>query len=100
VIGPILPVAQGLALSPAPAIALGLLVGGLAGVVHFTQLRHTVHLLSRGRTGLALALQLLRIALSAALLAALVACGLVALAAGFAGFLSARTWALKRKRRP
>jgi len=100
VIGPIFPVVQGLALSPAPAVALGLFVGGFAGLVHFTQLRHTVRLLSRGRTGLALATQLLRIALSAVLLAALVGCGLVALAAGFAGFLMARTWALKRERRP
>ena len=91
---PIVPLAAG------PAIGLGLLVGGFAGLVHFTQLRHALRPLTDGRTGLALAALLLRVALSAVLLAALMRCGLAALAAGFAGFLIARSWALQRERPP
>lgn len=79
------------------AAAVGLLDGGLVGLFHFTGLRYSVRLLASGRTALALASQLLRVAISALLLAALLRFGLVALLAGFVGFLVARQ-ALLRER--
>ncbi|OZB57998.1 MAG: hypothetical protein B7X39_19400 [Lysobacterales bacterium 14-68-21] len=81
----------------APAVGIGLLGGGLVGLLHFIGLRYSVRLLAAGRTGLALASQGLRVAISALLLAALLRFGLAALLAGFMGFLVARH-ALLRER--
>lgn len=88
-----------LTLPLAPAVALGLLGGAAVGLLHFLGLRHTVRLLAAGRTGPALALQLVRVLASTVLLAALFALGLGTLIAGLAGFLLARQ-VLLRERAP
>ncbi len=92
----ILPLAS---LPIAPTIGLGALGGGLVGLLHFVGLRHSVRLLTTGRTGLALVSQGLRVLISALLLAALLRFGLAALLAGFVGFLVARR-VLLRDRAP
>lgn len=81
----------------APAIGIGLLAGGLVGLLHFIGLGYSVRLLTAGRTGLALASQGLRVMISALLLAALLRFGLVALLAGFIGFLVARHTLLRER---
>ncbi|MDE2087049.1 MAG: hypothetical protein KGI63_07435 [Xanthomonadaceae bacterium] len=85
------------ALPYASAIGIGLFGGSVVGLLHFIGLRYSLHLLTSGRTGMALASQLLRVLLSALLLATLFHFGLAALLAGFVGFLLARH-ALLRER--
>lgn len=80
-------------------LGAGLLVGLLVGTLHFASLGLNLRLFSAGRVLPALALQLLRVGLSVALLAALIRLGLAALLAGALGLLLARQLTLRRMRR-
>ena len=79
-------------------LGVGLLVGLLVGTLHFASLALNLRLFSSGRVLPALALQLLRVGLSVALLAALIRLGLAALLAGALGLLLARQLTLRRVR--
>ncbi|NMM00182.1 hypothetical protein HHL24_19840 [Paraburkholderia sp. RP-4-7] len=86
-------------ISPLPLIAqlsMGLALGTLAGAWHFMSLRWNWPLFAEGRAAAALALQLARFALTGALLFMLAHVGALALLAGMAGFLLARTIAMRR----
>jgi len=74
----------------------GLLVGLLVGVMHFSSLAFNLRLFTAGRLLPALALQLLRVGLSVALLAALIRFGLAALLAGALGLLLARQFHIRK----
>jgi F1F0 ATPase subunit 2 len=76
--------------------AIGLTVGWLAGLVHFSSLWWNTRLLLTERAGQALLLQLARLALAAGALAILAWLGAVALLAGALGFLLARQQLLRR----
>jgi F1F0 ATPase subunit 2 len=85
--------------SPLPLIAqlaIGLVLGTLAGAWHFMSLRWNWPLFAEGRAAVALALQLARFALTGALLLLLAHVGALALLAGMAGFLFARAVVLRR----
>ncbi|SEJ61182.1 F1/F0 ATPase, subunit 2 [Pseudomonas linyingensis] len=79
-------------------LGAGLLVGLLVGTLHFASLALNLRLFSAGRVLPALALQLLRVGLSVALLAALIRLGLGVLLAGALGLLLARQLTLRRMR--
>ncbi|MOA21539.1 N-ATPase, AtpR subunit [compost metagenome] len=79
-------------------LGAGLLVGLLVGTLHFASLALNLRLFSAGRVLPGLALQLLRVGLSVALLAALIRLGLGALLAGALGLLLARQLTLRRMR--
>jgi F1F0 ATPase subunit 2 len=70
--------------------AIGLLVGMLAGLVHFTMLRWNVRLLTTGSSGKAIALQLARLGALAAIFFVLARTGPWALLCGAGGLLLAR----------
>ena len=76
---------------------MGLAVGTLAGTWHFMSLRWNWPLFAQGRAAAALALQLARFALTGALLLMLAHAGPLALLAGMAGILLARTIALSSR---
>ncbi|SER42678.1 F1/F0 ATPase, subunit 2 [Azotobacter beijerinckii] len=82
----------------AAQLGAGLLVGLLVGALHFASLALNLRLFCAGRVLPALALQLLRVGLSVAVLAALIRVGLAALLAGAAGLLLARQRVLRRER--
>ncbi len=75
-------------------IVAGGAVGLLIGAVHFVSLRWNAALFIAGRPVGALLLQLLRIALSAAVFVVLAKAAMLALLAGAAGFMWARSIAL------
>ncbi|MFT4065942.1 ATP synthase subunit I [Paraburkholderia sp.] len=82
-------------------IAIGLLAGVLAGLIHFAGLHWNVRLLTAGRPGRALALQLARLGALAAVFVGLARLGPWALLCGAAGLLLARQVVLQRvKARP
>ena len=87
-----------LPLSLAAQLGAGLLAGLLVGVVHFASLAFNLRLFTAGRVLPALALQLLRVGLSVALLAALIRLGLAALLAGAGGLLLVRQLFIRRAR--
>lgn len=82
----------------AAQLGVGVLVGALVGALHFASLALNLRLFSAGRVLPALALQLLRVGLSVAALAALINLGLAALLAGALGLLLARQLTLRRMR--
>jgi F1F0 ATPase subunit 2 len=77
-------------------IAIGLSVGVLAGLIHFTGLRWNVRLLTAGTPGIAIGLQLARLGVLAAVFFALARLGPWALLSGAAGLLIARQMVLRR----
>ncbi|HYQ38505.1 MAG TPA: ATP synthase subunit I [Pseudomonas sp.] len=85
-------------LAAAWPLAAALLVGGLAGLLHFASLALNLRLFTAGRVAAGLALQLLRLALTAAVLAGLARFGVGAVLAGALGLLLARRWVLRRGR--
>ena len=87
-----------LPLSLAAQLGVGLLAGQLVGAVHFASLAFNLRLFTAGRVLPALALQLLRVGLSVALLAALIRLGLAALLAGAGGLLLVRQLFIRRAR--
>ena len=87
-----------LPLSLAAQLGAGLLAGLLVGVVHFASLAFNLRLFTAGRVLPALGLQLLRVGLSVALLAALIRLGLAALLAGAGGLLLVRQLFIRRAR--
>ncbi|NYH21022.1 N-ATPase subunit AtpR [Paraburkholderia bryophila] len=82
--------------SIAAQLAMGLALGTLAGAWHFMSLRWNWPLFAQGRAATALALQLSRFAVTGALLLLLAHAGALALLAGMAGILLARTIAVRR----
>jgi len=82
----------------ATQIALGLLVGLLAGLAHFTMLRWNVRLLTTGSSGKAIALQLGRLAALAAIFFGLARIGPWALLCGAGALLVARHAVIRRVR--
>ncbi|MBC8751125.1 MULTISPECIES: ATP synthase subunit I [Paraburkholderia] len=86
---------------PLPSIAaqlsMGLALGTLAGAWHFVSLRWNWPLFAQGRAAAALALQLVRFAPTGALLLMLAHVGALALLAGMAGILLARTIAVRSR---
>jgi F1F0 ATPase subunit 2 len=77
---------------------IGLFVGVLAGVVHFTMLRWNVRLLTTGSSGKAIALQFARLGAMAAIFFVLARTGPWALLCGAGGLLLARHAVLRRIR--
>lgn len=82
--------------SIASQLAMGLVLGTLAGAWHFLSLRWNWPLFAQGRAAVALALQLSRFAVTGALLLILAHAGALALFAGMAGVLAARGIAVRR----
>ncbi|MFM0593672.1 MULTISPECIES: N-ATPase subunit AtpR [Paraburkholderia] len=82
--------------SIAAQLAMGLALGTLAGAWHFMSLRWNWPLFAQGRAATALVLQLSRFAVTGALLLLLAHAGALALLAGMAGILLARTIAVRR----
>lgn len=78
-------------------LAAGLLAGLLAGLVHFTSLALNLRLFTTGRIAAALALQLLRLVLTVAVLVGLARLGVAAVLAAAVGLLLARQWVLRRR---
>ena len=78
-------------------LAVALLVGVLAGLLHFASLALNLRLFTGRRVAAGLALQLLRLALTAAVLAGLARLGVGAVLAGALGLLLARSWVLRRR---
>jgi F1F0 ATPase subunit 2 len=78
-------------------LAVGVAIGLLAGAWHFVSLRWNGPLYAQGRAVAALAVQLGRFALTAALLLMLAHAGALALLAGMAGILLARTVAVRSR---
>lgn len=78
--------------------ALGIVVGLLAGALHFTTLNWNVACFTQGRVLRALALQLARLALTAILFGILAKTGAFTLLGGIGGFLWARGVALSLRR--
>jgi len=78
--------------------AIGLLVGMLAGLVHFTMLRWNVRLLTTGSSGKAIALQLARLGALAAIFFVLARTGPWTLWCGAGGLLLARHAVIHRIR--
>jgi F1F0 ATPase subunit 2 len=89
-------------MTPYPALAgqmaIGLLVGMLAGLIHFTMLRWNVRLLTAGATGKAIALQLARLGALGAIFFLLARMAPWPLLGGAAGLLLARHAVLRRIR--
>lgn len=85
-------------LDPIALGALGFLVGLLLGLLHFGTLRQVTRLYTTGGAGKALALQLTRLVLLAAVLFGLALLGAVALLAGAVGLLAARWLVIRRTR--
>ena len=84
----------------AAQLALGLLIGGLVGALHFASLGCNLNLFLSGRAGMAIALQLGRLTLSVGVLVLLLKIlGLPALLAGALGLLLARQWFIQRQKR-
>ncbi|KVD89635.1 hypothetical protein WS62_15685 [Burkholderia sp. ABCPW 14] len=77
------------------AIAIGLAAGLATGACHFVSLGWNSRLFVEGRAGAALALQLVRIALTVAVLVVLARIGVDALVAGSAGLFVARAFAIR-----
>jgi F1F0 ATPase subunit 2 len=77
---------------------IGLFVGMLAGLVHFTMLRWNVQLLTTGSPSKAIALQLARLGAMAAIFFVLARTGPWALLCGAGGLLLARHAVLRRIR--
>lgn len=75
---------------------LGLLVGLLAGGLHFAGLALNLRLFTGGRVAAALGLQLLRLGLTVTLLASLIRLGVGPLLAGALGLLLARQGLIRR----
>jgi F1F0 ATPase subunit 2 len=71
-------------------IAIGLIAGFLAGVLHFASLWWNARLFTAGAAGKAIALQLGRIAVAVAVLTLLARLGFAALLCGGLAFLVAR----------
>lgn len=84
-------------LAEAWPLAAALLVGVLAGLLHFASLALNLRLFTGGRVAAGLGLQLLRLALTAAVLAGLARLGVGAVLAGALGLLLARSWVLRRR---
>ncbi|MGA7780154.1 MAG: ATP synthase subunit I [Paraburkholderia sp.] len=78
--------------------AIGLFVGILAGLVHFTTLRWNVRLLSTGSSAKAIALQIARLGAIAAIFFVLARTGAWALLGGAGGVLFARHAVIRRVR--
>ncbi|CAK0586848.1 membrane protein [Burkholderia pseudomallei] len=78
------------------AAAIGLALGFVAGACHFVSLGWNSRLFVAGRAGVALALQLARVALAVAVLVVLARAGFGMLVAGSAGFFAARAIAVRR----
>ncbi|MCS6474640.1 hypothetical protein NX871_32915 [Burkholderia thailandensis] len=78
------------------AAAIGLALGFAAGVCQFVSLGWNSRLFVAGRAGVALALQLARVALAVAVLVVLARAGFGMLVAGSAGFFAARAIAVRR----
>jgi F1F0 ATPase subunit 2 len=89
-------------LVPLPALlsrlVIGLVAGTAAGAWHFVSLRWNWPLFASGRTAMALALQIARIALTCGFLLVLARVGALALLAGMGGVLLARRIALRHCR--
>jgi len=79
-------------------ILLGLIVGLVAGLIHFTTLHRNVELLAFGSPAKALAMQGARIGLLLVILFVLAKLGAWTLLCGAAGLLVARTVMLRRYR--
>ena len=79
----------------ASQLAVGLVAGLLAGAVHFGSLWWNSQLLIAGGAAKAVAFQLARFAVSAAVLIALALLGAPSLLAGALGFLLARHFSLR-----
>jgi F1F0 ATPase subunit 2 len=77
-------------------VAIGLSVGILAGLIHFTGLRWNVRLLTAGAAGSALGVQVVRLGVLAAVFVVLARLGAWALLCGAAGLLLARQCVLRR----
>lgn len=75
---------------------IGFGAGLIAGLLHFIGLKPTANLFAAGHAQRALALQLARIAFVGLVLYALTRFGALALVAGFAGIVVARSLVLKR----
>jgi F1F0 ATPase subunit 2 len=84
-----------LTLAFACRLAVGLVAGLFAGAVHFGSLWWNSQLLCTGGAAKAVALQLARFAVSAAVLIALAMLGAPSLLAGALGFLLARHFSLR-----
>ncbi|CAJ7343976.1 ATP synthase subunit I [Burkholderia pseudomallei] len=78
------------------AVAIGFALGFVAGACHFVSLGWNSRLFVAGRAGVALALQLARVALAVAVLVVLARAGFGMLVAGSAGFFAARAIAVRR----
>ncbi|MFM0136290.1 N-ATPase subunit AtpR [Caballeronia grimmiae] len=77
---------------------IGLFVGVLAGLVHFTMLRWNVRLMTTGSSGKAIALQFARLGALGTIFLVLARTGPWALLSGTAGLLVARHAVLRRIR--
>lgn len=83
---------------PAAQAVIGLFVGVLAGLVHFTMLRWNVRLVTAGSSAKAIALQFARVGALGAIFFVLARTGPWALLSGTAGLLVARHAVLRRIR--
>jgi F1F0 ATPase subunit 2 len=79
-------------------VIVGLVVGTLAGFIHFTTLHWSVRLLTSGTAGKALAVQLCRLGLVAAVFILLAHWGAATLLSAALGLLLARHVVLRRIR--
>lgn len=77
-------------------LGAGLLAGALAGALHFHLLALNVRLFTSGRAGVALVLQLTRLAATASVLIVLARLGVWAVLAGTVGVILARQRALRQ----
>ncbi len=83
-------------LSPVAAVALGLVVGGLLGLAHFSTLWLNTKLYARGGVGMALALQLVRFAVLVVVFYGLARLGALPLLSGALALIGARALVVRR----